>query len=87
MGNHHKGRAVEILKGLYRNRDGAIITIGLGDSLNDLPFLLAMDRPVLVRKLSGGHDARIDIPGLLRTKGVGPEGWNEAVLALLGQQQ
>lgn len=84
MGDHHKGRAVEILKGLFTRHVGAITTMGLGDSLNDLPFLLAVDRPVLVRKPSGKHDAKIDIPGLLRTDGVGPAGWNEAVLALLG---
>jgi mannosyl-3-phosphoglycerate phosphatase len=83
MGDHHKGRAVEILKGHFMRSYGKITTIGLGDSLNDLPFLLTVDRPVLVRKPSGEHDARIDIPGLLRTKGVGPAGWNEAVLALL----
>jgi mannosyl-3-phosphoglycerate phosphatase len=83
MGDHHKGRAVNTLKRLYEQKDGPVTTIGIGDSLNDLPFLLAVDRPVLVKKESGTHDARIDIPGLVRTKGIGPAGWNEAVLELV----
>jgi len=80
MGNYHKGRAVNILKGLYERARGAVTVIGLGDSLNDLPFLLAVDRPVLIRRPDGSHDPRITIPGLYRTAGIGPAGWNEAVL-------
>ena len=83
MGDHHKGRAVVMLCRLYRQQFGSIETIGIGDSLNDLPFLLAVDRPILVRKLSGMHEDQIRIPGLIRTVGVGPAGWNEAVLKLL----
>jgi mannosyl-3-phosphoglycerate phosphatase len=75
---------VEILRRLYeREHHGSAISIGIGDSLNDLPFLLSVDKPVLVKKKSGKHDARIKIPGLLRTQGKGPEGWNQAVLDLL----
>lgn len=83
MGDHHKGRAVDILKQLYANRHGVVATIGIGDSLNDLPFLLAVDNPVLVKNRNNRHDDRIKIPGLRRTKGKGPVGWNEAVLDLL----
>jgi mannosyl-3-phosphoglycerate phosphatase family protein len=83
MGDHHKGRAVNMLRKLYERRDGPVLTIGVGDSLNDLPFLFAVDRPVLVKKESGRHDGRIDVPGLVRTEGIGPAGWNEAVLELL----
>ena len=83
MGDHHKGRAVNILRRLYEQKDGSVMTIGIGDSLNDLPFLLAVDRPVLVKKESGRHDGRIKIPGMVRTEGIGPAGWNEAVMRLI----
>ena len=83
LGDHHKGRAVDILRSLYEQRDGAVTSIGIGDSLNDLPLLLSVDVPVLVKKETGKHDARIDIPGLVRTEGIGPAGWNEAVLELV----
>lgn len=85
MGNHHKGKAVDMLRAFYNREYGACTSVGIGDSLNDLPFLLAVDKPVIVKKRSGKHDARIAIPGLLRTRGKGPEGWNEAVLELMKQ--
>jgi len=85
MGDHHKGKAVHILRRLYERRDGPVVTIGIGDSLNDLPFLVAVARPVLVKKETGKHDARIDISGLIRTEGIGPAGWNEAVLRMISE--
>lgn len=85
MGNHHKGKAVDMLRSLYNREYGSCTSVGIGDSLNDLPFLLAVDKPVIVKKRSGKHDARVAIPGLLRTRGRGPEGWNEAVLELMKQ--
>jgi mannosyl-3-phosphoglycerate phosphatase family protein len=83
MGDHHKGRAVNILRRLYEQRDGAVRSVGIGDSLNDLPFLLGVDLAVLVKKENGRYDARVDVPGLVRANGIGPAGWNEAVLELL----
>jgi mannosyl-3-phosphoglycerate phosphatase family protein len=83
MGSHHKGKAVNILRKLFDRAKGPVELMGLGDSLNDLPFLLAVDRPVLIRRVDGSHDPRINIPGLYRTIEIGPAGWNEAVLKLL----
>lgn len=85
MGNHHKGRAVTMLRALFKQAIGPAITIGLGDGLNDLPFLLVVDRPVLLRQENGSYDPRVKIPGLYRTEEIGPRGWNEAVLKLLQQ--
>jgi mannosyl-3-phosphoglycerate phosphatase family protein len=85
MGNYDKGKAVAVLRNLYAQQFGNVITMGLGDSLNDLPFLLVVDRPVLIRKKEGSFDSRIDLKGLYRTEGIGPEGWNEAVIKLLRQ--
>ena len=86
MGNHDKGRAVKMLMSLYERQYGAIASIGLGDSLNDLPMLEAVDRPVLVRHQDGSCDTRITVPGLMRTRLPGPAGWNEAVRQLLVRQ-
>ena len=83
MGNHHKGKAVNILKKLFERQYKTVVTVGLGDSLNDFPLLLAVDRPVLVRREDGSHDPRITISGIYRTEGIGPAGWNEAVMLLL----
>ncbi len=83
MGDHDKGRAVRLLQRWYESEQGRLITIGVGDSLNDLPLLREVDHPVLVRNADGEHDRRIDLPGMIRTEGIGPSGWNSAVLELL----
>ncbi|MDP1634227.1 MAG: DUF4147 domain-containing protein, partial [Gallionellaceae bacterium] len=82
MGDHDKGRAVGLLMSLYERQYGTVTSIGLGDAYNDLPMLQAVNRPVLVRHEDGSFDARIDIPGLLKTQLPGPAGWNEALLRL-----
>ncbi|MDD2915072.1 MAG: DUF4147 domain-containing protein [Gallionella sp.] len=87
MGRHDKGRAVSLLKSLYEKQFGAVVSIGLGDSLNDLPLLRAVDCPVLVRHDDGGYDSRIAVAGLLKTQLPGPAGWNETVLQLLAAKQ
>ncbi len=74
---------MEILKALYQQEHGEISSIGLGDGLNDLPLLQAVDRPVLIRHADGSFDSRIDMAGLMKTQSPGPLGWNEAVLQLL----
>jgi mannosyl-3-phosphoglycerate phosphatase family protein len=86
MGDHDKGRAVRILHDLFAGRHAAVESAGLGDSFNDLPMLRAVDRPVLVRRPGGGFDPQVDFPGLAKTRGEGPAGWNEAVLALLDEE-
>ena len=83
MGNHDKGQAFEILMSFYQQEGEIFQTIGLGDSLNDLPFLQAVDHPVLIRQENGHHDARIKIPGIFRTRYSCSTGWNEAVTFLL----
>ncbi len=90
-GANDKGRAADILLRCYQRqwrRDGQpedLETVGIGDSLNDLPLLLSVDRPVLVQKADGTYDPDIKLPGLIRAPGIGPTGWNHAVLELLKQ--
>ena len=83
IGANDKGRAVSALRGLYERARGPLRAVGLGDSLNDAPMLRVVDIPVLVRRADGTYDPGIDLPGLVRAPGVGPEGWREAVLAIL----
>ena len=78
MGDNGKGKAVKIVTGLYREMWGEIETIGLGDSLNDLPMLSAVDIPVLVQKMDSSWES-IDLPRLRRIQGIGPEGWSRAI--------
>ena len=91
QGEHDKGAAVERLIAVYRHLlpggsapgGGALRVMGLGDSYNDAEMLAVVDDPVLVRRHDGSWATGIDAPGLLRTRGEGPEGWVEAVLPFL----
>jgi len=80
-GNHDKGTSVRALLGLFARRHGTVRSIGLGDSLNDLPLLAAVDVPVLIR--SRRSPVPFGLPGAKRTRSAGPKGWNEAVAELL----
>lgn len=81
-GCNDKGQAVGLLKGYYSKVLDGMATAGLGDNANDGPMLDAVDFPFLVRKPDGTH-AAWDNPRIARTEGVGPAGWNEAVIGLL----
>jgi mannosyl-3-phosphoglycerate phosphatase family protein len=83
MGDHDKGRAVRLLKQWYVLKYGAILSVGIGDGLNDLPLLREVDHPILVQKEDGGYDRGIDFPDLRRARGIGPQGWNRVLLELL----
>ncbi len=83
LGDNDKGKAVSILKALYKKEKGKIKTVGLGDSLNDLPMLKVVDYPVLVAKPDSGHDPSVKLDNLIFAEGIGPYGWNKAVLELL----
>ncbi len=83
MGDHDKGRAIRLLKQWYEREHGTLITIGLGDGLNDLPLLKEVDHPILLQKEDGSFEPGLETPGLIRAQGIGPSGWNRAVLELL----
>jgi len=82
MGDNDKGQAVKILTDLYNKKLGQVETVGIGDSQNDLPMLAAVDTPILVQK-PGGWWQDIDLPGLGRVEGVGPQGWSRAIENLI----
>lgn len=84
LGDSDKGVAVAILAALYRKKYGEIFVIALGDSLNDLPMLQHADYPVAIRKPDGRYEPRLVLPNLLKTEGIGPAGWNEAIFHRCG---
>jgi mannosyl-3-phosphoglycerate phosphatase len=87
-GSSDKGTATHQLMRLYQAEwQQPIRTVGLGDSLNDLPLLQAVDMPILVRKKNGEVDENVRAQvNAQMTKQPGPSGWNEAVLGLLRKQ-
>ncbi len=82
-GENDKGKAVGILTELYRAKFGPVITAAIGDSPSDISMLKAVDRPIIVQKDDGTYHPSVDVPGLIRAAGAGPEGWNKAVTELV----
>lgn len=83
LGENDKGKAVNILSDMYRRETGEIKTVGLGDSLNDLPMLEAVDIPVLVEKQGAVYERGISLQNLIYADGIGPLGWNSEILKIL----
>jgi mannosyl-3-phosphoglycerate phosphatase len=86
-GDTDKGRAVEILKTLYRRLGDAMVMAGLGDAANDVSLLRAVDRPFIIRSDANGSTGRLlrKVPTARVTTGSGPAGWAEAVTTLLDE--
>jgi mannosyl-3-phosphoglycerate phosphatase len=86
-GENDKGRAVRILNGLFAKACGTIFTVGLGDSMNDLPMLESVDLPVLLQKPGGRYDRTVvrRLPGVRLAGGIGPSGWRVAVQQILAE--
>ncbi|MBN1409179.1 MAG: HAD hydrolase family protein [Calditrichaceae bacterium] len=85
LGNSDKGIAVKKLIDLFKDKwkTNNLITIGIGDSMNDLEMLKSVDKPVLVKKPGGSHQEGIELENLLYTNEIGPAGWQEAVFNFL----
>jgi len=83
MKGNDKGKAVKILKNLYIQKYGDIKTIGIGNSLNDLPMLKAVDIPVLVKNYDNRYEKNIKLKNLYLADGIGPEGWNNFIISNL----
>jgi len=83
-GNNDKALAVTALRDLFQRFYGQVATIGLGDGLNDVPFLHVVDFPVIIHS-PWSDELKPRIPHALVTNREGPEGWNQAVLTLLAR--
>ena len=82
LGGNDKGKAVKILTNIYKSEFGDIKTVGIGDSLNDLPMLQTVDIPIIVQKPSGSYEPGIKLSNLVHADGIGPSGWNSSILKL-----
>lgn len=84
MGQCDKGDALRRLQAHFGG-ETAPASLALGDSPNDFDMLAAADRGVLVARPDGSHAAPPDPPGLVHAPGIGPAGWNAAVLDWLAE--
>lgn len=81
-----KGRAVDWLRGWFAKHYGhAPLVVALGDSDNDISMLESADQPVLVKSPVRDYPD-VKHADAIRTEGIGPVGWNAAILNILKLQ-
>lgn len=86
FGKNDKGKAVKILKELYENQFFSIYTVGIGDSLNDLPMLLLVDCPIFLKEKGDLVPETLSpIQNVRVINGGGPEAWNEVILNVVNE--
>jgi len=84
MGANDKGQAVLRLIEIYGQKFDVLRSVALGDSLNDLPMLAAVETPILLPKPDGLYDSSVRLDGLIFSKSTGPKGWCDVVIKLIG---
>lgn len=83
-----KGTAVALLRRCYARARGEMTMIGLGDAINDVELLKAVDIPIVVRGPDAAMTAAVadQVRGARVTSAIGPAGWSEAIMALLDER-
>jgi len=87
LGKNDKGKAAQILKDLYKKEFSSIWTVGVGDSLNDLPMLSAVDHPIFLKGEEDLSSEILPVKNLVLLEGTGPQAWNEAILDFLKESK
>jgi len=87
MGGNDKGRAARALLERCAAGGAKLRSMAAGDSANDLELLAVVDRPIVVARPDGTHTPalREALPHARFTRGAGPEGFCEGVLAVLAE--
>ncbi len=83
MGKCDKGKAVRHVIRLYRSVNQNVRFAAVGDAENDLPMLQEVDQPFLVRQPNNEYEKAAVFPGVTVTKGIGPQGFCEAVQKII----
>jgi len=87
IGLFDKGQAIDKSRGFFEQKypNKEIVTIGLGDSPNDLPMLETVDIAIVV-KSGRSAEMKLNNTNAIFSTQEGPAGWNEEILKLLAQQ-
>jgi mannosyl-3-phosphoglycerate phosphatase len=79
----NKGRAIQQCAKIFaRNTEGGVVSLGLGDSANDISMLRSVDIPILLPHVDGAYED-IDLFNLIKADHPGSRGWNDAILNVL----
>lgn len=85
MSDVSKGETIQWLINKYQEAEPETqwVTIGLGDSYNDIKMLEAVDYPVFINNPGTQQPDLSNISNLFKTQLPGPAGWNKAILELM----
>jgi mannosyl-3-phosphoglycerate phosphatase len=84
LGANDKAHCVSLLIHFYTRIHKQVVTVGLGDGLNDAGFLNIVDIPMLLE--SPAMDAlQKTVPRGISCRGGGPQAWNDAVIEAVKQ--
>ncbi|MGQ9633364.1 MAG: HAD-IIB family hydrolase [Bryobacteraceae bacterium] len=81
-GGNDKAAAVRALTGLYRRLQPELVTLALGDGLNDAAMLAAADRAIVMPSAQSSRLLEM-VPGARLAPEPGPTGWARAVLEMV----
>ena len=87
QGKNDKGKAMKKLISWYKELKGGVVSVALGDTMNDFPMLELADYPVLIRSLRDFAPPKKKILRLKVTREIGPKGWNTAVFDILDKME
>ena len=85
LGANDKAHCVNLLIHYYRTVFDSVITVGLGDGLNDAGFLRLVDYPLILQSPSSMELMKAVPRGRLCAGNSGPEAWNAAVMDTLNR--
>ena len=86
-GGTDKSVPLAVLRRLYSSIYRTVEIVGIGDGLNDLELLDAVDIPVVVRNEGGASDLLLrELRGARLTTLEGPAGWREAIERVLADR-
>lgn len=74
-GDTDKGKAVTRLSELFQKQYGSLVSIGIGDSENDLAMLRQVSKPYLVKRPDGSYVSNL----FHHANGIGPVGWQDMI--------
>jgi mannosyl-3-phosphoglycerate phosphatase len=79
----NKGVAVTEVIDIYKRLKGALFTIALGDSPNDISMLKTVDKAVVMKGRDGTYMKGLTHPDIIKAGGNGPGAWNRVMLSIL----
>jgi len=87
IGLFDKGQAIDVSRTFFEKKypTKQIVTIGLGDSPNDLPMLETVDIAIVI-KSGRSAEMQLNNKNAIYSKLEGPSGWNEEILKLIEEQ-